>query len=177
MIRGVTYLPAPHIGLPLTMNYLKSSMYLSGKIEKATESGFDEIVDVWEASVRATHDFLAESDIVSIRQALPGMYLPNVDLYVIRDVAGRPAGFMGVAGKKLEMLFVAPEHMGQGIGAELLEYAVKVLEVDSVDVNEANLRARRFYEKHGFEVVSRDAVDPQGNPFPILHMGIKNRNH
>ena len=42
--------------------------------------------------------------------------------------------------------------------------------VRSVDVNEQNPRARRFYEKHGFQIVSRRKTDDCGNPYPILRM-------
>jgi putative acetyltransferase len=37
------------------------------KIEKASVDDFDEITTVWEASVRATHHFLSEGDILFFR--------------------------------------------------------------------------------------------------------------
>ena len=39
-----------------------------------------------------------------------------------------------------------------------------------LDVNEQNPQALAFYQRMGFQVVGRSAVDGQGNPFPLLHM-------
>jgi putative acetyltransferase len=41
-----------------------------------------------------------------------------------------------------------------------------------VDVNEQNPQALGFYRRFGFEVVSRDAVDGLGLPYPILHCAL-----
>ena len=51
-------------------------------------------------------------------------------------------------------LYLLPEHMGRGYGGPLLEAAVKMLAQQGFRdvllwVLEENLRARRFYEKHG----------------------------
>ena len=39
-----------------------------------------------------------------------------------------------------------------------------------VDVNEENKKALCFYLKKGYKIISRDAFDNQGKPFPILHL-------
>jgi putative acetyltransferase len=40
----------------------------------------------------------------------------------------------------------------------------------SVDVNEQNEAALRFYEALGFAVVGRSPTDGAGRPFPLLHL-------
>lgn len=50
-------------------------------------------------------------------------------------------GFIGVADKKIEMPFLDPNYLGQGLGFQLLYFAVKELQADKVDVNEQNPRA------------------------------------
>ena len=42
------------------------------------------LTDLWEASVRATHDFLAPEDIAFFRQMVRQEALRGVELYVIR---------------------------------------------------------------------------------------------
>ena len=42
--------------------------------------------------------------------------------------------------------------------------------VRRVDVNEQNAQAAGFYARMGFRIVSRDALDPSGRPYPILHL-------
>lgn len=91
-------------------------------------------------------------------------------LVVARSAAGTPIAFMGIEGRRLEMLFVTPSERGQGLGRRLLAYGVEQFGVDALDVNEQNPQARGFYEHLGFEVAGRSELDGQGNPYPILHM-------
>lgn len=81
-----------------------------------------------------------------------------------------PVAFMGIEGKKIGMLFVAPDCFGRGLGRELTELAIVQYGVCYVDVNEQNPQAAGFYRRIGFEVYERTEKDEQGNPFPILKM-------
>ncbi|MNT84650.1 putative N-acetyltransferase YjaB [compost metagenome] len=71
------------------------------------------------------------------------------------------------------MLFIAPEHRGEGLGKQLLRYALEHLNADELDVNEQNPQALGFYLKQGFEVIGRSEVDGMGQPYPLLHMRFK----
>lgn len=138
-------------------------------IELFTEKDYTEIICVWEKSVRASHHFLSESDIDEIRSKMPSHYLPNVTLFVVRDEDNAIAGFIGLSDDMIEMLFIAPEYQGSGIGTLFVKFALDK-GIDKVDVNEQNVRAFEFYRKHGFNVIARDALDSMGRPFPILHL-------
>lgn len=142
---------------------------MSGIFE-TNESEFDSLVRIWEAAVRATHDFLSEGDIAWLRPRIRHDYLAAVDLRVFKGDDGAVLGFVGVAQAKVEMLFIAPEVRGRGIGRQLLHYAVAHMAATAVDVNEQNPQAVGFYLHEGFEIVGRSPVDGQGKPFPLLHM-------
>lgn len=58
----------------------------------------DALTALWEASVRATHDFLSEEDIPFFRQMVRNEALPAVDLYVTRDTGDRTDGTDGPGG-------------------------------------------------------------------------------
>lgn len=77
---------------------------------------------------------------------------------------------MGVAARKVEMLFILPAERGKGIGRQLLQYGIKNHHINEVCVNEQNLQAAAFYEHMGFSVYKRTEYDEQGNPFPLLYM-------
>lgn len=79
---------------------------------------------------------------------------------------------MGIESDKIEMLFLSPDCIGQRWGSRLIDLAVCVYGVTRVDVNEQNELAARFYRHKGFRVIARDELDEQGNPFPILHLGL-----
>ncbi|CDE06496.1 acetyltransferase GNAT family [Anaerotruncus sp. CAG:390] len=86
------------------------------------------------------------------------------------DASGKPVAFMGVTGERLEMLFVAPEVRGTGIGKQLLLHGIESYGVREVTVNEQNPQAIGFYEHMGFATYKRTDFDKEGNPYPLLYM-------
>lgn len=132
----------------------------------------NELVEVWEASVRSTHRFLTEKDIRFFKPLIRNKYIPVVELYIIRNGQNRIAAFMGLSDELIEMLFVHPEEQGKGYGKQLIEFAIYHKHIFKVDVNEQNEKATSFYLNRGFDIVGRDETDPNGNPFPILHLSL-----
>lgn len=153
----------------IPMNSPKNQLLL----EPVFPSDYPEVTEVWEASVRATHQFLSEEDILYFKPLILNEYLKAVDLVCTKDATGRILGFMGVHGDSLEMLFIRPDARGKGIGAQFVHHAIHQLNVRKVDVNEQNPQALGFYEHMGFVVVSRSELDGLGKPYPILHMELK----
>lgn len=83
-------------------------------------------------------------------------------------------GFIGVLGKKIEMLFIDPAYIGRGIGKQLTNFAINSLHATLVDVNEQNTRAVNFYTHLGFVTYERMPTDSEGKPYPILKMKLSN---
>ena len=127
------------------------------------------LLDVWQASVRASHHFLTEADIRILTPQAEEALRQIETLWVVEDDL-RPVGFMGVQERKIEMLFLHPDYFRKGIGRELVQRACRELAVEYVDVNEQNPEAARFYERMGFYTFRRDDTDDRGNPFPVLRM-------
>ncbi len=157
----------------LTHHKGQAGMRHHSVIHTPKHSDYEELTRVWEASVRATHDFLPDPYIERLRTLVLTCYLDAVMLICTRDKHQRITGFAGVAAGKIEMLFIAPEHRGEGLGKQLLRYALEHLNADELDVNEQNPQALGFYLKQGFEVIGRSEVDGMGQPYPLLHMRFK----
>ncbi len=126
------------------------------------------VTALWEASVRASHDFLSEEDIARITPTVERA-VTSVETLVVGS-ADRPVGFMGIEARKLEMLFLHPDFFRQGIGSAFVRYAFERHGVNSVECNEQNTGALAFYERMGFRTIRRMSTDSDGNPFPILVM-------
>ncbi|MGE8210423.1 MAG: acetyltransferase [Stenotrophomonas rhizophila] len=141
-------------------------------IRPALPADYDAITDVWEASVRATHDFLPEHAIQTLRPLIREVYLAAVDLWVYCDAHGLIDGFVGVADGRIEMVFIHPQRRGSGIGKHLLRHAIETLGATALDVNEQNPQAVGFYQHLGFIVTGRSPLDGQGQPYPLLHMAL-----
>lgn len=145
------------------------------QIEKISKQEYTEVVTVWEASVRATHHFLSETDIQYFKPLILNTYLDAVQLASIRNSANEIIAFLGVADQNLEMLFVHPDYSGKRIGKTLLRHAINTLNITKVDVNEQNEQAVGFYSHCGFEITGRSELDATGKPYPILHMKLNKK--
>ena len=142
------------------------------KIDTATRADYPALIELWEASVRATHHFLQEAEILALKPLILEHYFDAVTLHCARTEEGNVAGFSGVHEGKLEMLFAAPETRGYGVGRQLVEHAIGQGGATQVDVNEQNEQAVGFYLKMGFTVTGRSPLDGQGKPYPLLHMAL-----
>lgn len=127
-----------------------------------------ELLRVWEDSVRATHLFLSDDEVKRIKKYVP-YALENVE-HLIAAEAENLVAFMGIQNKRLEMLLVAPQERGKGIGKQLLQYGFRTYGIREVTVNEQNQQAVGFYEYMGFETYKRSDLDEQGSPYPLLYM-------
>ena len=116
--------------------------------------------------MRVTHDFLTEDDIARLRP-LVAKALQAIPVLAVARTGNETSGF---AGDNIEMLFVAPAHIGRGVGRGLLSWAKSVHGCRRIDVNEQNAHALAVYQHWGFRVCGRSETDDQGNPFPVLRM-------
>ena len=141
-------------------------------ISEALPGDRDALVAIWLRSVRATHSFLTEDDIQSLLPFVRAELGPDseLELWELPHEAGMVIGFLGLSGADVAALFLDPDHLRRGGGRMLLAHARRLKGLLTVDVNEQNPAAVRFYEACGFEVVDRSEVDDAGRPFPILHM-------
>lgn len=124
---------------------------------------------IWSAAVDATHGFLTPEDRVEI-DAMVRAWLPSVDLWMADDPAGRAVGFLVMDGEMIDALFVDPSMHGQGVGTALLHFALELSPNATVDASEQATNALPFYEARGFVRIGRSETDPQGRPYPLIHL-------
>lgn len=138
-------------------------------IQIATKEDFPILIEIWERSVRATHHFLPESEIKELKPLILNEYFQHVLLH--QDIQDNQIiGFIGTSPDNIEMLFIEPDFRGQGIGKALTLFVIEKLNIQKVDVNEQNPQAVGFYQKLGFEVISRSELDGQGKAYPLLYL-------
>ena len=139
-------------------------------VKERTPRLIEALTAVWEHSVRATHHFLSESEILRIRAYVPQAVGGVAQLVAAENQAGEPVGFMGVENGRLEMLFLAPEARGCGLGGRLLRCGIEQYGVREVTVNEQNPQAVDFYAHFGFRTYRRTERDEEGGPYPLLFL-------
>lgn len=131
------------------------------------------LLEVWEASVRTSHRFLTEPEIQRIQGYVPQALAEVPCLITAGEGPERPAAFMGIQGRRLEMLFLAPEVWGTGLGRRLLAYGIRRHGVRELTVYEQNPRAVGFYAHMGFETYRRTDRDEEGGLYPLLYMRLR----
>ena len=140
------------------------------EVQDRTPELIEKLLRVWEDSVRATHIFLSDGEIINIREYVPQALTGIAHLIIAEDDAGEAVAFMGIQEGSLEMLFIENAQRGKGLGRKLLEYGIEKHAVEKLAVNEQNPQAKGFYEHMGFAVYKRTDLDEQGNPYPLLYM-------
>lgn len=143
------------------------------EIDNRTTTLINELLEVWEDSVKATHLFLSNEEINKIKEYVPQALKEVSHLVIIKNEKDIPIAFMGIEGTKLEMLFIKNNERGKGLGKQLLTYGIENYNVNELVVNEQNPNAKAFYEHLGFKVYKRADLDEQGNQYPILYMRLE----
>lgn len=138
------------------------------EVKERTVLLIEQLLAVWENSVRTTHLFLSENEISDIKKYVPQALKEAEHLVVAENGNGFPAAFMGVEGQRLEMLFLLPAERGKGLGKMLLQCGIEEYLGNKLAVNEQNPLAKSFYEHMGFQVYKRTELEEQGNPYLLL---------
>lgn len=143
------------------------------EVKERTEILVNQLLEVWEDSVKATHLFLSSGEIENIKKYVPQALKKVSHLVIIENENNIPIAFIGIEDRKLEMLFIKNSERGNGLGKKLLNYGIENYSVNELAVNEQNPNAKGFYEYMGFKICKRTELDEQGNPYPILYMKLE----
>lgn len=129
----------------------------------------EQLVSVWEKSVRATHHFVSPEEVARLKELVKQIDFNAFSVYCLVS-ENKVLGFLGVEDHVIESLFLDPDHIGQKLGARMMNFAINELKADKVNVNEQNSDAIKFYSKFGFVTYERTEKDDYGNDYPILKM-------
>jgi GNAT superfamily N-acetyltransferase len=126
-------------------------------IRPATVEDATRIAEVWLSSWRATFDFEPAHPDEDVRSWVREELLVEAEDWVATDPSDGDSviALLGLSDTMVEQLYVRPDRIGRGVGRALLELA-KRRRPDGLDLYcfAANDRARRFYERNGFEAVA-----------------------
>ncbi len=137
-------------------------------VRRGTSADVPRALAIWRDAVDATHGFLTPADRREIDAMVAG-WLPTVELWMIDDAA-KPVGFLVMDGNLIDALFVDPAVHGRGFGTALLDHALALAPEAEVDASEQAANALPFYESRGFVRTGRSETDPQGRPYPLIHL-------
>lgn len=138
-------------------------------VRRGTAADRPRALQIWRDAVDATHGFLTPED----RAEIDGMvqqFFAEAELWLVDGEDGRAAGFLIMDGDMIDALFVDPAVHGRGYGTALLNHALTLAPEALVDASEQATNALPFYEARGFVRIGRSETDPQGRPYPLIHL-------
>lgn len=140
------------------------------RIRAGSPSDVPRALAIWRAAVDATHGFLSPEHRAEIDELVAEQFLPHAELILAEDDAGAVQGFLVMEADMIDALFVDPAVHGRGFGSALLAEALRRVPGARVDASEQADNALPFYEAHGFVRTGRSETDPQGRPYPLIHL-------
>ena len=102
------------------------------EIKEKTITLINQLLEVWEDSVKATHLFLSNEEINNIKKYVPQALKEVSHLLIIKNENNEPIAFMGIEDTKLEMLFIKNKERGKGLGKQLLNYGIENYNVNKI---------------------------------------------
>ncbi len=124
-------------------------------------SDTEAIIEVWYQASLLAHPFLKADFLEKEKQNIREVYLPNTQTWVYHR-KGQVLGFLSMIGNEVGAIFLHPAYHGRGIGSELMDMVEADHETLEVEVFEKNNIGRAFYERYGFEEVSRRIHEETG---------------
>ena len=123
---------------------------------RARQNEGSAVADVWLRSRAASHPDIPAPvhDADEVRRWFSDVVVPNFETWVVETSEGQIVGLLVLKDAWLDQLYLEPGWTGLGIGSCLVNLA-KSRRPDRLDlwVFQSNVRARRFYEEHGFVLV------------------------
>jgi putative acetyltransferase len=142
------------------------------EIKPYEEKYREQMILVWEKSVRATHHFVTPMEVERLKGLVREIDFNSFSVFCLVS-EDKVLGFLGVEDRVIESLFLDPDYIGQKFGSKLMDFALDNLRANKVNVNEQNTEAIKFYTRFGFKTYERTEKDSYGNAYPILKMMLK----
>jgi RimJ/RimL family protein N-acetyltransferase len=124
------------------------------------------VIDVWYRSLLGSLEGMRPDQLRSegsYKDFFRNVVAIRRDVWVA-ELDGEVAGVLALCDSEIDRLYVAPEAQGRGVGTALLDHAKSLHPAGlTLVTHERNIGARRFYERHGFEVLKYGTSPPPEN--------------
>ena len=128
-------------------------------IRKLNEPDIDKVMDIWMKSTIKAHDFISKEYWQNNYNTVKEVYIPMSETFVYKDVQGIK-GFISVINNEfIGALFVDIDFQGNGIGKQLIDYAVSKYGKLQLAVYKENKKSVEFYINRGFKIIEEQIND------------------
>lgn len=131
-------------------------------IRKYQDGDVDAVVAVWDAAASLAHPFLSKEFRDQEAENVRHVYPQHAEFWV-KEIEGEVVGFIALIESEVGAIFLLPKYHGQGIGRELMDFAVEKRGKVTLDVFRENAIGRPFYDAYGFLPVKEYYHEPSGH--------------
>jgi putative acetyltransferase len=126
------------------------------RIEKAKEEDIAEVARLFKTTRESELPYLPklhtpQEDVSFFRAKV----FSQQTVHVLREDRVRLVGFIAFDSEWIHHLYILPELTGHGLGTQLMKLAKKNSKNLQLWAFERNVRAIRFYQKHGFKIIKK----------------------
>jgi ribosomal protein S18 acetylase RimI-like enzyme len=133
-----------------------SAIYSKRTIRKFQPADEAEVVAVWHRSGMAVYTFIPARRVFTLEQAsrvFENIIRPHCDIWVA-TLDERVVAYLAMKVTYIDRLYVDPGAWHKGWGTQLVNFAKQVSPSGlEVHTHQANVAARKLYERHGFRAV------------------------
>ena len=141
-------------------------------IRKLNEADIDKVMDTWMKSTIKAHDFISKEYWQNNYNTVKEVYIPMSETFVYKDVQGIK-GFISVINNEfIGALFVDIDFQGNGIGKQLIDYAVSKYGKLKLAVYKENKKSVEFYINRGFKIIEEQINDDSKNVEYIMEKSL-----
>jgi GNAT superfamily N-acetyltransferase len=144
------------------------------RLRRALPEEAPAIAAIWQLGWRDGHLGHVPAELTAARRAdsFRARAAERIGDTTVAVVGGQVAGFVMVNGSEVEQVYVDAGHRGTGVAGLLLDDAERQVRAAGhtaawLAVVPGNLRARRFYERHGWTDAGPFAYAAEGDGGPI----------
>ena len=128
-------------------------------IRKLEDKDIDKVMNIWLESTIKAHDFISKEYWQNNYNTVKEVYIPMSETFVYKDVQGIK-GFISVINNEfIGALFVDIDFQGNGIGKQLIDYAVSKYGKLQLAVYKENKKSVEFYINRGFKIIEEQIND------------------
>lgn len=141
-------------------------------IRKLNEADIDKVMDIWMKSTIKAHDFISKEYWQNNYNTVKEVYIPMSETFVYKDAQGIK-GFISVINNEfIGALFVDIDFQGNGIGKQLIDYAVSKYGKLKLAVYKENKKSVEFYINRGFKIIEEQINDDSKNVEYIMEKSL-----
>ncbi len=142
-------------------------------IRNFKSTDIDNIMNIWLKSTIKAHDFINKEYWENSYDTVKTVYIPIAETLVYEDNEGIK-GFISIINNEfIGALFVDVAFQGNGIGKNLINYAMDKYNELTLAVYKENKKSVEFYINRGFKIIKEQVNDDSGHREYLMQRELK----